>query len=74
MKTFYQVWRLNPDKDTWFHYKHIPDCESLEVCQELFQDHKTGGYRANQFKPWMRDWQFKIVCVIQSITDEINPV
>lgn len=74
MKTFYQVWRLNPDKAQWFHYKHIPDDADAAVCQQLLTEHRSGTYRGNQFKPWMQGSQFKIVKVIQSITDEINPV
>lgn len=71
-RTIYQVWRMNPEKGQWFHYKHIPDCDSLEVCQVMFLDHQLpGGYRANQFKPWMRDWQFKFVRIEQTITDVV---
>jgi hypothetical protein len=74
MRTFYQVWRLSPTKDLWFRYNHIPDCDTAQQAQVLFQQHRLGVYRGNQFKPWMQQDQFKIVKVIQSITDEINPV
>lgn len=68
-QTRYQVWRFNPLKDTWFHYKHIPDCNRQEVCRDLIQQHVEGTYKGNQFKSWMRHDQFKIVRVDMTITD-----
>lgn len=68
-RTIYQIWRLNPLKDQWFHYQHIPDCSRLEVCRDLFDQHRAGEYKPTQFKPWMRGNQFKIVRVDQTFTD-----
>jgi len=74
MRTFYQVWRLSPSKGLWFRYNHIPDCATVDDARILFGEHRQGTYKGNQFKSWMLADQFKIVKVIQSITDEINPV
>ena len=68
-RTVYQVWRFNPVKDQWFHYNHIPDCNRLEVCRDLFEQHVEGTYKGRQFKPWMRGSEFKIVRCEMTFTD-----
>ena len=69
MKTFYQVWRLSPAKNDWFRYNHIPDCATAKDAEVLFEQHRTGTYKGNQFKHWMQNDKFKIVQVEQTLTD-----
>ena len=68
-RTVYQIWRLNPSKNQWFRYKHIPDCDTAEVCRDMFRQHREGDYRGNQFKTWMVNDRFKLVHVDMTITD-----
>ena len=60
MKTIYQVWRLSPTKGLWFRYSHIPDCATLDEAIVLLSQHKTGHYKPNQFKSWMREDKFAV--------------
>ena len=69
-RTVYQAWRFNPLKEQWFHYKHIPDSNRREVCEDLLAQHKAGTYKGSQFKPWMQDSKFKIVRVDMVFTDQ----
>jgi hypothetical protein len=68
-RTVYQIWRYNPLKEQWFHYGHIPDCNSATVCLDLLEQHKTGQYKPSQFKPWMQGSRFKLVKVLQQFAD-----
>jgi len=67
--TIYQVWRLSPSKNTWFRYNHIPDCATANDAEVLFEQHRTGQYKGNQFKHWMQNDKFKIVKIEQTLTD-----
>jgi hypothetical protein len=67
--TIYQVWRYNPLKEEWFHYNHIPYATTPEVVKQILIQHQNGEYKASQFKPWMKNYQFKIVRVDQTFTD-----
>jgi hypothetical protein len=68
-KTFYQVWRFNPLKNEWFYYGHIPNATTAQAVKDIFEQHRKGEYKPNQFKPWMKNDQFKIVEVDQTIKD-----
>ena len=68
-RTVYQVWRLSPTKNEWYHYKHLPDCATLPQLDLLFTQHRQGEYKGNQFKSWMSTDKFKYVQVTQQFVD-----